>query len=422
MFAMFAKIRQITRSGFYFIFFVCLLSGCEEKSMPQPSYAEVKYMEVPKTQITLTRTLPGRVTAFTTSEVRPQVNGIIQERLFEEGTDVEAGQVLYRIDPTLYQTAYNNAKANLAKTKANEEAARLRAQRNTSLAQSGAAGVQDRDDAIAAYNQIKAEIDAHKEALEIARINLGYTEITAPVSGRIGRSFVTEGALVTQNQITSLAKIQQINPINVDVTQSSAQMLRLQRSLTSGVLKRGEPDSAKVRLFLEDGTPYMRPDAQGQSNWLEGNIMFRDISVNESTGSVLLRAKFENPDGLLLPGMYVRAELIEDILENAILVPQKSVTRNAGNLPQVFVLTSAEAENGVGMFKAESRPITLDRDYGNNWIVKSGLRSGELLVVDGIQKVRPGQLVRGTRIARAERRENPVNSGKSLLSPVTERR
>ncbi|MDR2055694.1 MAG: efflux RND transporter periplasmic adaptor subunit [Desulfovibrio sp.] len=413
--------RKAIGQGFCLIFCACLLAGCQEKTAQQSSYAEVRYMEVAEVRIMLTHKLPGRVTAFTSSEVRPQVSGIIQARLFEEGANVEAGQVLYQIDPVMYQAAYNNAKANLEQAGANEEAARLRAQRYAYLAQSRAASVQDRDDAIAAYNQLRAEIDAHREALEIARINLGYTKVAAPVSGRIGRSFVTEGNLVTQNQITPLAKIQQISPVNVDITQSHTQMLKLRRSLASGALKSGGSDSAKVRLYLEDDTPYMRPDAQGQNNWLEGDLMFSDFSVNESTGSVLFRAKFENPDSLLFPGMYVRAELVEGILENAILAPQKSVTRDAGNLPQVFVLLPAQAERG-GMpnaFRVEARSITLDRDYENNWIVASGLRAGELLLVDGVQKVRPGQLVRGSSIVGAGGQANRADAGDALMSSAS---
>jgi membrane fusion protein (multidrug efflux system) len=418
---MLAKKRQLMRPVLYLALFACLLSGCREKAGPAPSWPEVRYMEVTEEKITLTRELPGRVSAFTSSEVRPQVSGIIQARLFEEGTDVRAGQELYRIDPTLYRTAFKAARANLARSQANEEAARLRAQRYRRLAQTGSAGVQERDDAVAAYDQLKAEIAAHEQALETARVNLGYTRITAPVSGRIGRSFVTEGALVTQNQTTPLAKIQKISPVNVDITQSSAQMLRLRRALASGALKSDESGSAGVRLYLEDGTPYTRSNGQRQDDWLEGELMFSGISVSESTGAVSLRARFENPDGLLLPGMYVRAVLVEGMLD-AVLIPQKSVTRDAGNAPRVFVLTPAGTgkDEMPDIYKVEARTVTIDRDYEHNWIVSSGLKPGERLVVDGLQKVRPGQLVRGIGIARAEERESP--GGNSLSSSESKRR
>lgn len=377
---------------------ILVLPGCQAEAPKAPPLAEVRFAAVEAQRLTVTRVLPGRISAFKVSEVRPQVGGIIQARLFEEGSDVRAGQPLYQIDPVLYQAAYNNAKANLGRVLAEEETARLLAQRYTRLARTNAVSAQERDDAVAAYNKIKAEIEACRETLESEAINLGYTTITAPVGGRIGRSAVTEGALVTRNQELPMARIQQISPVYVDVTQSNAQLLRLRRALTSGLLTRGGPDSAKVRLYLEDGSAYMRPDASGSPQWVEGELLFSDITVDESTGTVSLRARFENPDGILLPGMYVRAELVEGVLEKAVLVPQKSVTRDARNLPQIFVLTpSAEpqAQDG-GVYTVQARSVTIDRDYGTSWLLGSGLEPGELLVVDGIQKVRPGQTVRAS--------------------------
>ena len=375
-----------------------LFSGCQAEPPKAPPLTEVRYVVVEAQRLTVTRTLPGRISAFKVSEVRPQVGGIIQARLFREGSDVEAGQVLYQIDPAPYQAAYNNARANLGRVQAEEEAARLLAERYTRLAKTSAVSVQDRDDAVAAYNRVKAEIEAYREALESAAINLGYTRITAPVGGRIGRSSVTEGALVTQNQEFPLAKIQSISPVYVDVTQSTAQLLRLRRALDSGALASGGADSARMRLYLEDGSPYTRKTGAGRDEWIEGELLFSDMTVDESTGTVFLRARFDNPRGVLLPGMYARAELVEGILEKAVLVPQKSVGRDARNLPRVFVLTPAQGAGGEAgnLYTVEARSVTVDRDYGNAWLLGSGLEPGELLVVDGINKIRPGQAVRAS--------------------------
>ena len=361
-----------------------------------PALAEVRYLDVNAERVTLTRELPGRISAFKVSEVRPQVGGIIQTRLFEEGADVEAGQVLYQIDPALYQAAYNNAKANLGRAEANEEAARLLAERYTSLVRSNSVSRQERDDAVAAYRQLRAEIEACRQTLESAAINLGYTTIIAPVSGRIGRSSVTEGALVTQNQNAALATIQQISPVYVDVTQSSAQMLRLKRALASGALQSGGESAARVRLLLEDGTPYLRPGGDG---WLEGNLLFSDISVDESTGSVSIRARFDNPEGLLLPGMYVRAVLVEGVMDAAVLVPQRAVTRDNRNRPQVYVLTPQDNPAGKDAYQVTPRAVEIDRDHEGRWLLASGLAPGERLLVDGLQKVRPGQTVTGTALS-----------------------
>ena len=409
---------------FGLIILLALQSGCSETTAaPTPPLAEVRYTELLGEDIILTRELPGRVSAFTVSEVRPQVGGIVQARLFEEGADVVAGQVLYRIDPVLYEAAFNNARANLARVQANEEATRLLAARYDKLVKTNAVSRQERDDALAAYNQSKAEIDAFREALETARINLGYTRVTAPVSGRIGRSSVTEGALVTQNQEAPLAVVQQISPVYVDVSQSNAQLLRLRRALSSGRIKAGGPDSAKVRLYLEDGSAYTRGAMEHSENahqsapesqeWIEGELLFSDIMVDQSTGAVSIRARFDNPDGLLLPGMYVRAVLEEGLLENAILIPQKSVTRDAQNRPQVHVLTRATGSDTGEAYRVEARSITIDRDYRNKWLVSSGLAPGELLLVDGVQKVRAGQTVSATRLPNAD-------SAKALASRGSE--
>jgi membrane fusion protein (multidrug efflux system) len=395
-----------------------LISGCEnKKTAAATSHASVRYRTVTVENIVLTRELPGRIFLFRVSEVRPQVSGIIQTRLFEEGADVAAGQVLYQIDPSLYQADYNKAKADLDRALANEETVRLLMERCVRLVKTGSVSVQERDDAVAAYHQLRAEIGAYREALEITAINLGYTKITAPVSGRIGYSFVTEGALVTQNQTQPLAKIQQISPVYVDVRQSSSQMLKLKQALALGTLKTDEAHAAKVRLLLEEGTPYKHP---GSDNWIEGKLLFSDISVDESTGTVILRSAFDNPYGLLLPGMYVRAILVEGVMEKAILIPQRCVIRDTRNLPQVFVLHRVDDQNAPapsGTFTVEARTVVIDREYQDRWLLSSGLKPGELLLVDGLQKVRHGQTVFGKSVT-TDTTTDEGSSGK--MSPAVD--
>ncbi|MDR1489577.1 MAG: efflux RND transporter periplasmic adaptor subunit [Desulfovibrio sp.] len=386
------------------------LTACgESKERHQPSTPVIPYIRLSAEAVTLTRTLPGRVSAFTVSEVRPQVTGIIKERLFEEGADVVAGQALYQIDPVLYEAAYNNAKAELARIQADENAARLLERRFAHLVKTGAVGKQDYDDALAAYNRIRAHIEAAGEALETARINLSYTKVAAPVSGRIGRSFVTPGALVTQNQTSPLVTIQRISPVYVDVAQPSAELLRLRRDIAMGNLRNDPKNAGNVKLYLEDGTPYTRlPIKAGETpEWIEGEFLFSDITVEQSTGVVNIRAKFNNPEGILLPGMYVKAEIEEGILDNALLVPQKSVTRDLRNLPQVFVLTKRmeagkaveSAALGEQEYYIEARGVTIERDYGNKWLVMDGLIPGELIAVDGLLHMRPGMVVSGKETA-----------------------
>lgn len=375
---------------------------------------EVRYQQIAFEQVVLTRQLPGRVSALLVSEVRPQVSGIIQTRLFEEGAEVVAGQPLYQIDPAIYQATYNNAKANLVRVIANEEAARLLAERSTRLSKIKAVSIQERDDAVAAYNQIKAEIVAARESVETAAINLGYTLVKAPVGGRIGRSFVTPGALVTENQRDPLATIQQISPVYVDVTQSSVELLQLRRALAAGHLHSNGQNALKVRLIHGDGTFHARLSTQKDTPMepIEGDLLFSDITVEQSTDSVLLRAKFENPDGTLLPGMYVRAEIIEGVREQAIVVPQKSVVRDVRGQTIVYVLSKTPPDQGKDVktlqaigendFYVTTRQVAIDRNIGHKWLLSSGLEPGELLLVDGVQFAVPGHLVSGTPASAAE--------------------
>lgn len=389
-----------------FIPAVCLLCSCEHKTEQTAQIPQVRYTQLSAQNIDLTWELPGRVSALTVSDVRPQVGGIIKERLFTEGADVKAGQVLYHIDPQVYQAAYNNAKANLKKAEANAVTAKLLHQRYARLVKTNAVSRQEYDDAEAGAKHAEAEVASAKEALETARIDLGYTKVTAPVSGRIGRSFVTPGALVTQNQQDSLATIQQLDQVYVDVTYPTAELLKMRRTLAQGSVKSDSKNAVKVKLKLEDGSPYVRLGAEnteGEPKWIEGSLLFSDVTVDQSTGVVNIRAKFKNPDGLLLPGMYVRALMNGGIKENAILIPQKSVFRDTRGNPQVYVLTrdtSNSAGSSAALKESEfiiaARPVMLDGSYKDNtWIVSSGLKAGDKVLIEGHQKIRTGQIAEG---------------------------
>ena len=387
-----------------------IIAGCSGEGQPLAGAPKVNYLVAWQEEVTLTKELPGRISAFMVSDVRPQVGGIIKERLFEEGTVVEAGQVLYQIDPVLYEAAYNNAKAELARVQANAGAAQKLANRYSQLVATGAISKQEFDDAFASAGQASAQVASAKEALETARINLGYTKVTAPVTGTIGRSFFTPGALVTQNQASPLATVQQLDYVYVDITQSSTELLKLQRARAEGLLKSSGPNSTKVKLLLEDGSAYALPKADGKTEYIEGDLLFSDVTIDQSTGAVALRAKFKNENNILLPGMYVRAVIEEGVRENAILIPQKTIKRDPRGRTQAYVLSkenpnkeappaeTEEAEEKVKPLAANEyyvvpRSIAVDRDYENHWIVTDGLREGEMLVAEGLQKIRPGQVV-----------------------------
>ena len=354
-----------------------LVCGCgRSQSGPPPGPPEVATVAVRPERVVLTMELPGRISPRLIAEIRPQVNGILQQRLFEEGTDVRAGDLLYQIDPAPYRAVFEQAEAALAMAEANLPAARSRAERLAGLVDIRAVGEQERDDAQAALRQAEAAVAASRAAVESARINLAYTPIRAPISGRTGKSSVTVGALVTAYQPVPLVVIQQIDPVFVDVTQSSADLLRLRRRLSSGELERDEGSWRKVRLLLEDGTPYP----------LEGRLEFRDVTVDPTTGSVILRMTFPNPDQVLLPGMFVRAIVEEGVRENAIFAPQQGVTRDPmGNATALVV--GAEG-------KVQGRVLTLDRAVGDRWLVTAGLAAGDQVIVEGLQRVRAGDAVR----------------------------
>jgi len=339
-----------------------LLIGCGHKaSTPPPPPPKVSVVTVRAQAVPIITELPGRVTAHRTADVRPQVNGIILKRLFVEGSEVKAGQQLYQIDPAPYQAAYDSAVAGLASAKA-------LAQRNKALVVNSLVAKQDYDNSQAANLQAAA-------AVETARINLVYTKVLAPIPGRISRSFVTEGALVTALQATALANIQELEPIYVDVTQPSTTLLRLRREAEAGLLKQNEAGKTQVRLKLEDGTDYAHP----------GTLEFSEVTVDEGTGSVTLRALLPNPERLLLPGMFVREEIQEGVRRDAVLAPQQGVSHDQKGDPNALIVGP---DNTV-----ELRALQVDRAIGDQWVVSSGLKPGDRVIVEGIQSAKPGSKV-----------------------------
>jgi membrane fusion protein (multidrug efflux system) len=396
-----------------------LIIGCgSQQAAPPPAIPEVAIVTIKPERVLLTTELPGRTSAYFVAEIRPQVNGIIQKRLFVEGSDVGAGEVLYQIDPAPFQAALDNAAANLAVTrkaadraraglevstagvsrqKATLELARTNRWRFEELFKSNAVSASQRDQAVseaevaeAALKSAEAQVKSDQEAVAVAeaaiqqaeamlttaRINLGYTQIKSPISGRIGKSNVTVGALVTALQASPLAVVQQISPIYVDATQSSSTLLRIKRNISSGLLKVNGSNHTQVNLLLEDGTPYP----------LEGTMKFSDVTVDSSSGSFIQRMVFPNPKHILLPGMYVRAIVQEGEVDQAILVPQQAVARDPKGNPIALVV---DEEGKVGQ-----RTLTLDRAIGDRWLVASGLSPGERVIVEGVQKVRPGSTVK----------------------------
>jgi membrane fusion protein (multidrug efflux system) len=358
---------------------VTLLAACgqsDDKKGPPKVTPEVGVVQIAPGAQPIVNELPGRTNARMIAEIRPQVSGIIQERTFVEGANVKAGDVLYRIDPAIYQAEVASAQAALEKAEANLKSIQVKAERYAELLKINAVSKQDHDDAQASQKQAQADIALAKAALDTARINLGYTRITAPISGRVETSVVTPGALVTANQTAALTTVQQLDPIYVDVTQPSSELLRLKRELASGKLKRVGSDEARIKVLLEDGSVY--PHA--------GRLKFSGVTVNPTSGAVTLRAVVPNPEGLLMPGMYVRAQLEEAVDEAAILVPQQSVTRTAKGDALVLVVN---AQN-----KVEQRPVDVSRAVGSQWMVDAGLAAGDRVIVEGFQKIKVGDEVK----------------------------
>ncbi|MBP7274737.1 MAG: efflux RND transporter periplasmic adaptor subunit [Kiritimatiellae bacterium] len=340
-----------------------MLSSCKPQGGPPPAMTpEVAFIAVQPEPVTLTTELPGRTSAFLVADIRPQVNGIIEKRLFEEGAEVDAGQVLYQIDPATYEAALGSAEAALARAEAAAQAVKLRAERYGQLIEEKAISRQDYDDALAGVQQANAEVMYARAAVQTARIHLDYTKVTAPIGGRIGRSSVTDGALVTAFQPMALATIQQLDPMYVDVPQPTAERIR----------KPDGPGREVVKLILADGRPYP----------LEGQLQFQDVSVDPSTGTVNLRAVFPNPDRVLLPGMFVRAIITDEADAQAILVPQTCVQRTPKGDAYVLVVNAEE--------RVQIQPVVIDRTVGNQWRVTSGLQPGDRVVVGGLQRPRPG--------------------------------
>ncbi|ECR8934596.1 multidrug efflux RND transporter periplasmic adaptor subunit AcrA [Salmonella enterica] len=353
------------------------LTGCDDKQDQQggQQMPEVGVVTLKTEPLQITTELPGRTVAYRIAEVRPQVSGIILKRNFVEGSDIEAGVSLYQIDPATYQATYDSAKGDLAKAQAAANIAELTVKRYQKLLGTQYISKQEYDQALADAQQATAAVVAAKAAVETARINLAYTKVTSPISGRIGKSSVTEGALVQNGQASALATVQQLDPIYVDVTQSSNDFLRLKQELANGSLKQ-ENGKAKVDLVTSDGIKFPQ----------SGTLEFSDVTVDQTTGSITLRAIFPNPDHTLLPGMFVRARLQEGTKPTALLVPQQGVTRTPRGDATVLVVG---ADN-----KVETRQIIASQAIGDKWLVTDGLKAGDRVVVSGLQKVRPGAQVK----------------------------
>ncbi|WP_269522870.1 efflux RND transporter periplasmic adaptor subunit [Coraliomargarita parva] len=357
-----------------------LFTGCQEEEaagavQAQAAPMPVTVMTVQQQAVALARELPGRTSPYRMAEVRARVNGIVEKRLFEEGTDVESGQVLFQIDPAPYQATYDAAKAALARAEASYASAKSQAERYQELVATNAISKQNYDDAVASEQSLKAQIAAAKADLKAAEINLGYTEVTAPISGRIGRAGVTEGAYVQQAAATLLGTIQQLDPLYIDLNESAEEVLRLKEALASGKLSRSSDGNAKVEVVLADGSLY--PHA--------GSLQFSDVTVNPGTGTVTLRAIVPNPEAKLLPGMFVRARLEEGTDPNAILVPHSLVSRNARGEAVTLVVGS---EGTV-----ESRILESQRSVGSAWLVTGGLEPGDRIITNNLQKIRAGMQV-----------------------------
>ena len=422
-----------------------ILTGCQEQKAPPQQKPHVSYMLAQSSNVPLVTELPGRVSAYTVSEVRPQITGVIQKRLFEEGADVAKDQQLYQIDPALFRAAHDRAVADLANARANMRSSQLLAERYSKIVDINAVSRQEYDNAVAAYEQASAAAESARQAVTTARINLEYTKVLSPISGRISRSFFTPGALVTQNQPQPLATVQQLSPVYVDVTQSSSEILKLRRALARGDIQAGANKGANVKLLLEDGTLYtgLSGGERGQEpSVIMGELQFSDVTVDQSAGVISVRATFENPDYVLLPGMYVRAVIEEGIREGAILIPQSALMRDQKNQPIVYVLSkelpgpqqvqqlqkagqaaaaaamaaaAAAAPKGLAdnEYVVAMRAVTIDRDYKNHWIVTAGLKEGDRVMTAGFQSANPGQVVTGT----LDQPETPAEPARASVLP-----
>lgn len=389
-------------TGSLFPKFLALLAAClavaacsgEVAAPPQPA-AKVTVVTLKAGPVTLVRELPGRAAPFRVAEVRPQVTGIIDQRLFTEGSQVKQGQALYQIDDASYRAAANSARAQLARAEASLTSARLRAKRIGELALIEAVSVQDNEDAIAALKLAEADVGAARADLDSANVILAYARISAPISGRIGKSSVTQGALVTANQTTPLATVHQLDPIYIDLTQSSAELLQLRRALDSGSLQGSS--GLPVTILLEDGSEFSH----------KGTLEFAEVSVDPATGSFNLRVKVDNPVGLIMPGMYVRAVLSKGVREDAILVPMQGITRDPKGKASAMVV------DGEG--KVAVRAVEVSTAIGDTWLVEDGLKAGDRVIVEGLQKIGPGMPVQATEkgVAAAAAPATPADAAKA---------
>jgi len=352
-----------------------LASGCTRLATPPPPKPTVTVVALRAAPVSLTTELPGRVTPFRVAEVRPQVSGVVLKRLFKEGDVVAAGQQLYQIDPAPYEATVASARATLAHARAAVTAAQLTVDRYKTLVDARAVSRQDYDNAVATLLQDEADVAAGEASVHSAEINLAYTKMYSPISGRTGRSAVTEGALVIAQQTTSLVTVTQLDPVYVDLTQPSATLLRLKHELAAGQMRRLEGNRTPARLILEDGTSY---DS-------EGTLQFSEVTVDQGTGSVTLRAIFPNPEGFLLPGMFVRATIEEGVREGAILAPQEGITHTPDGSASALIVGNDD--------KVERRSVVLDRALGDQWLVARGFTPGDRLIVGGVQKVKAGMQV-----------------------------
>lgn len=371
------------------------LSACGggEPEAPQGGPGQVTVTTLKTEQVGLTRELPGRTNAFLVAEVRPQVNGIVARRLFTEGGEVKAGQPLYQLDDASYRAQANTARAQLARAEATAHAARLSARRISELAKIDAVSQQDLENAVAAQKQAEADVGAARASLDAANVTLGYARITAPISGRIGKSTVTQGALVNAGQAEALATVQQLDPIYVDLSQSSAELLQLRRELTSGRLQ--DNQQLPVSILLEDGSTFEH----------KGTLEFSEVSVDPGTGSFGLRVKVDNPEGVLMPGMYVRAVIGGGVRGNALLVPMQGIARDPKGDTSAMVV----GKDG----KVEARPVKVSRALGDKWLVEEGLKAGDKVIVEGLQKIGPGMPVQATELG-----AKPARTAATSAAPV----
>lgn len=372
------------------------LTGCDDKPAQQGAQhtPEVGVVTLKSEPLVITTELPGRTNAYRVAEVRPQVSGIILKRNFTEGGDITAGESLYQIDPATYQASYESAKGDLAKAEAAANIAKLTVNRYSKLLGTQYISKQDYDTAVADAQQANAAVLAAKAAVETARINLAYTKVTSPISGRIGKSAVTEGALVQNGQSTALATVQQLDPIYVDVTQSSNDFMRLKQELADGKLKQ-ENGKAKVSLVTNDGIAYPQ----------SGTLEFSDVTVDQTTGSITLRAIFPNPDHSLLPGMFVRARLEEGTNPNALLVPQQGITRTPRGDASALVVGEGD--------KVETRQVTATQAIGDKWLVTGGLKDGDRVIITGLQKVKPGVQVKAQEVTSDDKQQPAAGAAQS---------